>query len=96
MVMSLIEAESLLQKAYDISTGQSDSQLRLPEELFETGIMDVHYAWYNSGLSAHPEICQELKEHSDGALAQLIRTLRDMRLDHYTRETLNKMYGLSD
>lgn len=96
--MNLKEAESLLQRAYDLSTGQTSGKLQMPDELLGAGTMNTHYAWYNSGLAAHPEIRREMTEHPDGALVQLIKSLRDMRLadDDYSRETLNRMYGLTD
>lgn len=96
--MSLVEAEKLIQKAYDLSAELSPGALKLPEEMFAAGVMNMHYAWYNSGLFNHPEIRREMAEHPNGALVQLIKSLRDSRLadKDYSRETLNKMYGLND
>ncbi|MCL4360471.1 hypothetical protein M1555_04450 [Patescibacteria group bacterium] len=96
--MSLVEAETLIQKAMDISFRSTEGELKLPEELLHAGVMNVHYAYYNSALFAHPDMQTELQEHPNGALAQLVKALRDARLadDDYSRDTLNEMYGLSD
>lgn len=92
--MSLERAEALLQKAYNLDTGQPTGQLNLPYDLFAVGVMDVHYVYYNGGLAVHPEMIQHLQHFPNGQFVNLLRALRDARMPDYPRQTLNSIYGL--
>jgi hypothetical protein len=85
--MTIEQAEQLMQKAY------SGEEIDLQEELNQVGIMSLHKVYYDGGFSTIPEIREILRDRSH-PLSKLIRALRDARLDDYSSETLNKMYGL--
>ena len=87
-------AERLLQNVYTASIEDRSLTMDMRESIRDVGVMALHDVYYNSGLVV--KMIEELQRNPYGPLVKLIRALRDLRSGDYSKETLDKIYGLKD
>lgn len=93
------QTQNLLQQAYNLDEGlpSSLSKEAILNFVDQLGPLVIHRVFYDGGISSFPEIAQLLKDKPQGVLATVMSRVRDLRVANgdYSRETLNRMYGLS-
>lgn len=89
------EAEQLLQQAYNIDIHADEGPLDVYRVIDTIGAKAVHDVYYGA-ISTLPEIQYHLKTNPNGILATALRCVRDelAKTGEYSRDSLNKMYGL--
>lgn len=94
--MTIEQAQDLIDIAIAGDMGKNEFVLPNEDELCEIGVMNLHKAYYDTGLAMHPEVKTLLKKFPNGSIASVVKFIINQRSGRgeYNRETLVGMYNL--
>lgn len=94
--MTIEEARDLIDTAIAADMGKNAFALPPASVLCAIGVMNLHKAYYDTGLAIHPEVKKLLKQFPQGCIASVVKFIVDQRSERgeYKKSTLLKMYNL--